>query len=130
MYPVVNYDYDYARDLYKFFDIEDLSELEIVEKYVIKEHDTLQSISNNLYDTPDYWWVNAIINGIKDMFSDFPKSKQSILNDVIKINGSFDNELYEQLMEINDNKREIYVIKRDYLEQFVTSLLTSMSVEI
>ena len=41
-------------------------------KYVIREGEDIESISNSLYKTPSYYWTILIINNKFDRFYDFP----------------------------------------------------------
>lgn len=127
-YPIINYDGDFARDLFKMFKV-DLSNLDnnIIEYRTVVQGETLQSIALDLYDTQDYWWVIAVVNGIVDPFYDFPKNQQSIFMDVLKVNsGSYVNVDYEARMAANDAKRQIRVIKNEFVSKFVNDMLAAM----
>jgi len=127
---IVNYDGDFCRDLYRAYDILQTNlDDNIIEDYVVKKDDTLYSISKALYDTSDYWFAIALINGIQDPFYDFPQTNESLYRTVLKINNNiYDNRVFEELAIENDAKRTIKVIKRDYITKFVSDLKIALKV--
>ncbi len=97
---------------------------EHTEIYTVKDGDTLDTIAYDYYDDINYWWVIALISGIKDIFNDLPltskalKSYYDYLLSLGEITAS--TEAWEALRLENDNKREIRLLKVEYLDEFVS----------
>ena len=79
--------------------------------YTIGENETIEVVSYNAYGTVDNWWVIAIFNNIKNLFTDWPLPD----SELVKLSESlFQTEkkytkqtYYELLVEKNDSKRNI-----------------------
>lgn len=46
--------------------------------YTISDSDTPESVSYILYDTPEYWWVLLVINGIVNPFQEWVRESNTI----------------------------------------------------
>lgn len=123
-FSFINYDGDFCRDIFRIFRFQNNGlDNNILENYSIKDGETLQSISLELYDSQDYWFVIAIVNNIEDPFYNFPRNIQSLYQHVLKINGGvYDNKIYERILVENRSRMEIKVVKKEYLNQFVADL--------
>ncbi len=127
-FPFINYDGDFCRDIFKIFRFQENGlDNNILENYSIKNGQTLQSISLELYDSQDFWFTIAIVNNIEDPFYDFPRNTQSLFQHVLKVNGGvYDNRIYERILIDNRDKMSIKVVKKDYINQFVADLATAL----
>jgi hypothetical protein len=67
-------------------------------KYVIKDGENIETISNSLYGNPNYYWTIMIINNRLDRFYDFPLSygefEQYIVDEYGSISGADDTYKY------------------------------------
>lgn len=64
-------------------------------KYLLTDHDRLDIVSNNFYNTPEYDWIIAITNNILNIYFDLPKPEKylyDMVNEVYK--NSTGNQLY------------------------------------
>lgn len=57
-------------------------------KYTIKEGDTIESISNTVYDSSIYYWVLMLINERYDRFYDFPLNTEEFQKYIVDKYGS------------------------------------------
>ena len=53
-------------------------EIVMLDQYDIKENDTPEIISDRHHGSPYYHWVVMILNGISDVFHDWPKSTRQL----------------------------------------------------
>jgi hypothetical protein len=86
------------------------------EPYVISETERIENVSYEYYGTSDHWWVVAIFNNIKNMFTDWPMSEAQLATfaDTLYDNGNglyTKNTYYELLFERNETKRNILLPK-------------------
>lgn len=130
--PDVEYDggqYKFKNVFYKYnlaTDIED----KYLQVYQITDGQALEDISYELYDDPVYFWTIIIINNILDPIFDLPlpeESIQEIARDQSTTNGVLDiaeySTNYDTMTAENDAKRNIKVIKPDYLSAFLTEMI-------
>ncbi len=57
-------------------------------KYNIKEGENIESISNDVYDSPNFYWVIMMINDKFDRFYDFPLNTEEFQNYIVDTYGS------------------------------------------
>ena len=97
----------------------DFTELhEYCDNYFINNDDRFDKISNKIYETTTFWWLIPLINNIS--YYDMPLSEVKLKELALYL---YENEYkyssediyYEKLKEVNDLKREIKVIKSEYL---------------
>lgn len=55
-----------------------LKSIQLYDKYVIRDGETPDIISQKFYDTPNYHWVIMIANDKYDYVNDFPRTQQSL----------------------------------------------------
>lgn len=58
-------------------------------KYIIREGENIESISNKLYKTPEFYWTIMIINNRFDRFYDFPLEYGQFEDYIVDKYGSF-----------------------------------------
>jgi len=104
--------------LYNFIDVNLTDILELCDEYAINDEERPDTISQKLYGSEDLWWVSLLINRIS--YYDFPLSETNLntLSEYLyeqeyKFNSP--DIYYNYLKEINDLKRNISVIKEEYL---------------
>jgi len=137
-------------DMFFKFDIANDIDQEFLINYEITDGETLQDIALEIYDDPQLWWIIALLNKIENSFFDMPNSDQYIQKiavDFASINPLFwtgedtdlfwtgsDNDLfwyeqedylieYEKATVVNDTKRNIIVLKAEYLSEIISLVL-------
>lgn len=130
--PDVTYDngqYKFKNIFYKYNLATDIDE-QYLQVYKISDGETLEDISNELYNDPVYFWTIIIVNNFQDPIFDLPlpeEAIQEIGQDMSTTNGVLDPAEYatnyDTLTEENDAKRDIKVIKPDYLSAFLTEMV-------
>lgn len=152
--PQITQNQDTFFDMFFNLDITNIIQDEFLVLYTLKDGETLQDLAYKYYDEPRLWWLICLINDIKDPFFDISKSNEYVAQEAIEyatINPDFwsldDSELmwtgrdedlfwyeqedflteYERLAEENDEKREISVIKPEYLSDVITQIIEAVN---
>jgi hypothetical protein len=76
-------------------------------KYVIREGENIESISNKLYGSPQYYWTIMVINNRLDRFYDFPLSY-----------GEFEEYIVEKYNTISTAQNTFKYYIRESFERF------------
>ena len=111
-----------------------------IELYVIEGTKRLDNISYELYGTTDYWWIIAKINSINDIIFDLPIHEEILQKvaidrtlaqddyDTLDDVGALDYyiEQFEEIVEENDAKRQINIIKPIYMGSVITEIVKSL----
>lgn len=111
-----------------------------IELYVISGTKRLDNISYELYDTTDHWWILAKINNITDIIYDLPVDEEVLQR--IALDRTLAQDEYttiedigamayyltqfEALVEENDSKRQINIIKPSYMGLVITEIVKSL----
>lgn len=89
----------------------------------IKDGETLESLSYELYETIDYWWTIAILNNISDLLYDLPMSNIALrkyFTELVADGEIADSESeWVALMDANDAKRKVIVIPTSKIVEFM-----------
>jgi len=130
--PNVVYDndqYEFKNVFYKYRLATDIDD-KYLQVYSISDGESLEKISYELYNDTVYFWTIIIINNIFDPIFDLPLPEDAIqatARDKSTIDGVLDLNLYstnyDDLTTENDNKREVKVVKPEYLSQFLTEMV-------
>ncbi len=113
-----------------------------IKLYFIEGFKRLDTISYELYETTDHWWLLAKLNEINDIIFDLPVHEELLqkvaLDRTLSSDGGnfttindtgamsyYINE-FESLVIENDNKRQISVIKPAYLSEVITQIVKSL----
>lgn len=128
--PIIDINDKQFRNLFQKVVIDTIEDNELI-NYRIKDYETLNSISYDLYGTVDYWWVIALLNNIQDISFDIPLNNEqieTIANDLateytfsnsILTSGSFDLTIgtiisegitIKEISFRNDDKQDYFVI--------------------
>lgn len=107
-------------------DIED----KYLQVYSISDGETLEDISYQIYGDTVYFWTIIIVNNFFDPIFDLPLPEDSIqeiardlaTDDSGNIDQTEYSTQYDTLTDANDVKRDIKVIKREYLSAFLTKI--------
>jgi hypothetical protein len=73
-------------------------------KYTIKENNSIEDISLELYNTPIYYWIIMLINNRFDRFYDFPLTELELSRYIIEKYGSINyaNNNYKKFIRLSD----------------------------
>lgn len=120
--------------------------------YLIDGDKRLDAISQELYGSTEHWWLLAKLNNINDIIFDLPLSEE-VLQRVAEdrtldplqggfttlddIAGSSSNDItvsameyyieqFEELVVENDNKRQIQVIRPQYIGDILTEIIKNL----
>lgn len=132
---IPNIEYDNSQ--YKFnniffkYNLKTPIEEKYLQVYSISDGESLEDISYQMYGDPVYFWTIIIINDMSDPLFDIPLPEdtlQEIARDMSTDGtGQLDfveySSQYDTLTASNDEKRNIKVIKSDYLNQFLTEMI-------
>jgi len=75
--PVININDSQFRNLFKRVVINEIREDQL-RNYRIQDYETLPSIANKVYGSPDYWWIIALLNNISDINFDISLPTEQI----------------------------------------------------
>ena len=141
-------------DMFFNFDINDNIREEFLTTYILRDGDTLKDVAYYFYDEPRLYWLVALTNNIKDPFFDIAKSNEYIQKEAVEnatINPDFwtgdDSDLfwtgidldlfwydqadflneYDILSEENEGKRELKIIKPEYLSNVVAEIIRGVN---
>jgi len=113
------------QSLYAFMEFKDLTNMfELCDDYNVGDNDRVDQISQKLYGTFDFWWVNLLVNNISVF--DLPLNEDALnefadylYQNEYKYNRST---YFKLLQEQNDKRRKIKVVKEEYLYVFLREL--------
>lgn len=128
--PIINYDNYTIRNLfYKYYFANEIPEKYLYD-YILKENECLESISFDVYNNSVFWYILAMINNIRDIIFDLPLSTsilQKIATEESTVAGVLDlvlfSENYDQLEIENDLKRNIKILKPEFLNNILTNFI-------
>lgn len=114
-----------VKNLFTKFDItvDYKNNIDLISKYIIKDNEFIETVSYNIYESTEYWWIITLFNNIRNPFSDWPLSQDQLI--------SIAKKLYEQerkysfytyldfLTEENELKREIIVPNHDTVKDII-----------
>ena len=131
--PKIEYDNVYTiRNLFhKYYFSESIPD-EYLYDYVLKDGENLETLSFDVYGDPVFWWLLALVNNIRDTIFDLPLNStvlQKIATSKSTVNGSLNletfSEIYDSLETENDQKRNIQILKFEYLNDVLTNMIRS-----
>ena len=109
---------------------------EFFDKYFIHENDRPETIAYKYYGNQDLWWLIIILNDIKDPFFDWCLSGIELEEwskyEAILEAGSNDYdeirrcEILSDMRVENEKKREIYLLKPEYVNNLLVQLARNM----
>ena len=135
--PTVTIDnvYIFRNIFFKYFLNVEIEE-KFLQIYRLSDGETLEDVSYQLYNDTVFFWVFMIINNFTDPLFDvaIPDSAiQRQARDMSIVDGVLDEGLYfttyDELSEANDLKRNIKVIKPEFLNKFLTQLIVKYNEE-
>jgi hypothetical protein len=97
--------------------------IDLILQYQINEGETIDVVSYNIYGSVEYWWILAMFNDIKNIFTDWPLSQQQLItiakNLYEKERKYSYNTYLDFLAASNDEKRDIIVPKKDTIKDII-----------
>lgn len=81
-----------------------LDKSSLVEQYTIIEGETPESVSDNYYQTTNYYWLILMMNNIKSRYFDWPMSSQELQQYVASIYGNKSSLFFSDDTLINVNR--------------------------
>lgn len=128
--PDISYGIYSSKNLfYKYYFSEKIPK-EYLYSYILKDNESLETVSFDVYEDSVFWWLLALINDIRDIIFELPLSSiilQKIATEQSMVEGELDLELFStnyDILEIeNDLKRNIKILKPEYLNQILTSIV-------
>jgi len=106
--------------------------IDIIFNYTIKDTDTPEKISYDLYRTTDFWWVIFIFNNIQNPFLDWPLN-QDHLNQLVDLlyqdERKYSKETYYQfIFDRNEQRRNIILPKGYAMNQIIWAYKEKLNV--
>ena len=104
---------------------------EFFQDYIVKQNETPEDVSYKMYGTTDYWWIICMINGVEDVFYDWLMNIEDVRNYSQEMKKDYPNDKrydLEVLLEENDTKRFIRVLKPYYLNALISEFITNRTI--
>lgn len=132
--PTINYNGDQVENLFYKIILDTEIPEQYISSYILSDWESLEDVSLYIYDDPIYWWVIAIMNNIHDVIYDLPIPQDSI-SEMAKDLATIDDvfvpplfiEIYDELEKENDSKRNIKVLKGEYLNKFLSNIVRNIN---
>ena len=109
-------------NLTKSFKIKDIVNRDVfTESYIIKDGETLDTVSFNLYGDVKFWWILALLNDISDPFYGIPLTNESLREwfVLLQAKGEVIADDWATFVNENNAKRDIDILKPQYLNDFL-----------
>jgi len=127
-FGTVVFDGKKIKDLITAYDVINISDHgDFFEEYFISSSKTPDQISYDVYGDASYYWIPIVINHIKNTFYDFPLSDAEVKS-IARQKAIAANDLsnfikyYYAEEELNNAKRNIYIVKPSMLFRFLSLL--------
>ena len=129
--PRIEYASSIITNLFYTYSLLDPIDSVYLSDYRIKTGETLASIASEKYDNARLWWVLALINNIHDpifgtLLEDdiirLDARNQATTNDVLDETKFL--EIYEELSDQNEARRDIKVLSFEYLNTFLSDIVS------
>lgn len=128
--PVIPYGNAELRNIFNKYVLQTPIEAKYLFTRLLKDDETLEDIAYDEYGNPELWWVLAIINDIRDVVFDLSIDEdalQTIAKEMSTTDGVLDTTLYirnyELLQVENDLKRNLQILKDEFINQFLSDIL-------
>lgn len=116
-----------------FIDLFKSENPEFFDKYFIEDNQTPELIAYKYYGNQDLWWLILILNDIKDPFFDWCLSDAELEQwSIYQAQLEADSDTYDEddrleilttLKTVNENKREIYLLRPEYVNTLLVELV-------
>lgn len=122
-------------------------------EYTIRDGERVEDIAHRYYGDTQYYWVILYTNNIANVYSQWPKSNQQLIDYLVSIYGSIEDStathhyedsngnwisydawvingrneecvksIYDYEYEENEKKREIFIVRKEYLHQIIREM--------
>lgn len=105
--------------------------------YTLSDYETIKDLSYGFYGSVDYWWVIAILNNVYDLNFDWVLTNEEI-NTIAKekatdesgeVNTTDFLNYFDELVSQNDEKREVKLLQKTYINDFITDFIAQLQTE-
>lgn len=113
------------KDLFTKFDLilDYKNNIDLILRYTVKENETIEMVSYELYESVEYWWLVALFNDIREPFNDWPLSNTQIITiakDLYEYERKYSFNTYLTFIsDKNDSKRNIIAPKVDAIKDII-----------
>ncbi len=98
--------------------------------YIVSDGEKIEMVSYNLYGSKDYWWIIAMINNIQGI-NDWVMDNDTLQSLSVKLASSQNiypaSTYYQILSQQNESKRNITVLQKEYVSEFISQFLDSIT---
>jgi len=123
--PMVNF-FDHTEIVSKF-----INNVLFFDSYTVKDGQRPEDISFDTYKTVEHFWIICIFNNIKTLFNDWAMTEpqlQTLANYYYTNENLYTLQTYYDLLhERNENKRNIILLKSNYLNEVVTAFYNAVN---
>jgi len=123
--PMVNF-FDHTEIISKF-----INNVLFFDSYTVRDGQRPEDISFDTYGTVEHFWILCIFNNVKTLFNDWVMTEpqlQTLAEYYYKTENLYTLQTYYDLLhERNENKRNIILLKNDYLNDVVTSFYNAVN---
>lgn len=95
----------------------------VFEPYILVQYDTIETIAFKYYNDINYWWIIAIFNNIKNIFTDWllmDDEVSEIADWLFLHENKYTRDVYFNLVsELNDTRRQILVLRPEYVNELI-----------
>jgi hypothetical protein len=95
----------------------------VFEPYLLVNYDTIETIAYKYYNNIDYWWIIALFNNIKNVYTDWllmDEQVSDIADFLFEKENKYRRDVYFNLVsELNDTRRQISVLRPMYVNELI-----------
>jgi hypothetical protein len=98
--------------------------------YHVKDGEHIEDLADRWYSDKSLFWIIMIVNEYKDILYDYPLQQKDLSNLAQKIFDEQDpitltyDQIFQQLYEDNEIKKDIKYLKPQYLDKFIYLMIT------
>jgi hypothetical protein len=97
--------------------------IDLILDYKIKDDEFIETVSYNIYGSPEYWWIIALFNDIQNPFRDWPLSQPEVIQIATNLFNTERKYSYNTYLNFvssrNESKRDIIIPKSDTLKDII-----------
>lgn len=93
------------------------------EPFILVQYDTIETIAYKYYNNIDYWWIIALFNNIKNIYTDWllmDEQVSDIADLLFQQENKYTRDVYFNLVsELNETRRKIIVLRPAYVNNLI-----------
>ena len=101
------------------------------DSYAVRDGERPEDISFDTYGTVEHFWIVCLFNNVKSLYNDWVMTEdqlQTLANYYYIMENLYTLQIYYDLLhERNENKRNIILLKADYLNDVVTAFYNAVN---